>query len=206
MSVVDEVGELVVTAPMPSMPVGFWNDESGERYRDSYFNHFPGVWRHGDWLKITARGSAIIYGRSDSTINRGGIRIGTSEIYSALADIDGLEEALVVDVPPDDGASDSRMTMFVVTDGRELQQDLIDEIRRSIKADCSPRHVPNEVVLAPGIPKTLTGKLLEVPVKRLMMGQDPDAVANRDALQDPALLDWYVDYAHGVRDAKGRRP
>jgi acetoacetyl-CoA synthetase len=193
--IIDEVGELVVTAPMPSMPVKFWNDEGDERYRESYFSTFPGVWRHGDWLKITQRGSAIIYGRSDSTINRGGIRIGTAEIYAALSGIDAIKDALVVDVPSSEGAIDSRMTLFVVLKTPVLEPELVDEIRRRIRADCSPRHVPDYVVQAPGVPKTLTGKLLEVPVKKLMMGRDPRTVANLDALEDQEVFAWFVKYA-----------
>jgi acetoacetyl-CoA synthetase len=193
--IIDEVGELVVTAPMPSMPVKFWNDEGDERYRESYFSTFPGVWRHGDWLKITQRGSAIIYGRSDSTINRGGIRIGTAEIYAALSGIDAIKDALVVDVPSSEGAIDSRMTLFVVLKTPVLEPELVDEIRRRIRADCSPRHVPDYVVQAPGVPKTLTGKLLEVPVKKLMMGREPRTVANLDALEDQEVFAWFVKYA-----------
>jgi acetoacetyl-CoA synthetase len=192
--VADEVGELVVTAPMPSMPVKFWNDPGDARYRESYFSMFPGVWRHGDWLRITDRGSAIIYGRSDATINRGGIRIGTAEIYAALRRVETVTDALVVDVPAADGAGESRMTLFVVS-GAELEPETVEEIRRCIREDCSPRHVPDEVVPAPAVPTTLTGKLLEVPVKKLLMGWDARSLVNPDALQDPDTWSWFVDYA-----------
>ena len=190
---VGEVGELVITEPMPSMPLYLWGDEDGSRYRESYFSTFPGVWRHGDWIEITARGTAIITGRSDATINRGGVRMGTSELYRSVLAIDEIVDALVVDVPAGDG---SRMTLFVVLrDGSTLDERLELEIRRRIREDCSPRHVPDEVVAAPEIPRTLSGKILEVPVKRLLMGAAADEVASRDSLANPAALDWFAQLA-----------
>ena len=190
---VGEVGELVITEPMPSMPLYLWGDEDGSRYRESYFSTFPGVWRHGDWIEITARGTAIITGRSDATINRGGVRMGTSELYRSVLAIDEIVDALVVDVPAGDG---SRMTLFVVLrDGSTLDERLELEIRRRIREDCSPRHVPGEVVAAPEIPRTLSGKILEVPVKRLLMGAAADEVASRDSLANPAALDWFAQLA-----------
>ncbi|MHB8694116.1 MAG: acetoacetate--CoA ligase [Solirubrobacteraceae bacterium] len=190
----DEVGELVVTQPMPSMPVKFWNDPGNSKYIDAYFSTYEGVWRHGDWLRITPRGSAVIYGRSDSTINRGGIRIGTAEVYAAIASLQQIAEALAVDVPSEDGTGDGHLYLFVaLARNTSLSEDLITEIRARIRKDCSPRHVPDEVIEAPAIPKTLTGKLLEVPVKRLLMGRD--AKASRDALANPDALDWFVDFA-----------
>jgi acetoacetyl-CoA synthetase len=190
---VGEVGELVITEPMPSMPLYLWGDEDGSRYRESYFSTFPGVWRHGDWIEITARGTAIITGRSDATINRGGVRMGTSELYRSVLAIDEIVDALVVDVPAGDG---SRMTLFVVLrDGSTLDERLASEIRRRIREDCSPRHVPDEVVAAPEIPRTLSGKILEVPVKRLLMGAAADDVASRDSLANPAALDWFAHLA-----------
>ncbi len=192
----DEVGELVVTKPMPSMPVGFWKDEGDERYRESYFEMYPGVWRHGDWIRFTPRGSAIIYGRSDSTINRGGIRMGTAELYAAVLALEEITDALVVDVPPEDGSGDSRMTMFVVlADGVELTPALTKAVAGAIRRDASPRHVPDELVAIPTVPRTLTGKVLEVPIKKLLMGRPADEVVARDALADPAAFDWFVDYA-----------
>ncbi|MEP9384279.1 acetoacetate--CoA ligase [Nocardioides sp. KR10-350] len=195
--VVGEVGELVVTKPMPSMPVGFWNDPDGRRYREAYFEFFPGVWRHGDWLELTDRGTAIIHGRSDATINRGGIRMGTAEIYAAVLKVDGVVDALVVDVPPkDDPSGDSRMPLFVVLDeGRDLTDEMVAEIRRRVREECSPRHVPDVVEQVPAVPRTLTGKILEVPVKKLFMGGDPSQVATRDALANPEAYDWFVAYA-----------
>jgi acetoacetyl-CoA synthetase len=184
-SVVGEVGELVVTEPMPSMPVFFWGDEDGTRYRESYFDVYPGVWRHGDWIEITGRGTAIIYGRSDSTINRGGVRMGTSEIYRVVLGVDEVTDALVVD-------ADGYMPLFVVLrDGAALDEELREEIARRIREDCSPRHVPNEIHAVPEIPRTLSGKILEVPVKRILLGADPAAVASRDSLANPDALDYF---------------
>jgi acetoacetyl-CoA synthetase len=191
---VGEVGELVITEPMPSMPVFLWNDPDGERYRESYFEMWPGVWRHGDWIKLTSRGTAIIYGRSDSTINRGGVRMGTSEIYRAVEGIDEVQDSLVVDVQTDDG--DAYMPLFVVLrDGAALSDALKDQIRTRIREDCSPRHVPNEVHAIAEVPRTLSGKVLEVPVKRILMGQPPDKAASRDSLSNPESLDVFVKLA-----------
>ncbi len=192
----DEVGELVVTEPMPSMPVGFWGDEGDVRYGESYFEMYPGVWRHGDWIRITPRGSAVIYGRSDSTINRGGIRMGTAEIYAAVLGLEEVADALVVDVPPAEGSGESRMTMFVVlADAAELTPELTQAVARAVRRDASPRHVPDELVAVPEVPRTLTGKVLEVPIEKLLMGQDPERVVSRDALANPAAFDWFVAYA-----------
>jgi acetoacetyl-CoA synthetase len=194
--VVDQVGELVVTQPMPNMPVKFWNDPQNARYIDAYFSTYPGVWRHGDWIRITPHGSAIIYGRSDSTINRGGIRIGTAEVYSAVLSVKAIAEALAVDVPSEDGTGDGHLYLFVVlAPGAELDGDLVTELRRRIRRDCSPRHLPDEVIVVPEVPRTLTGKLLEVPVKRLLMGRAAREAASRDALANPSALDWFVDFA-----------
>jgi acetoacetyl-CoA synthetase len=193
-ALVGEVGELVIAQPMPSMPVFFWGDESGERYRDAYFSMYPGVWRHGDWIEITERGTAIIYGRSDSTINRGGVRMGTSEIYRAVLALDEVVDALVVDVPKP--GTESWMPLFVVLrEGTGLDGDLTSRIARRIREDCSPRHVPNEVHQVAEVPRTLSGKVLEVPVKRILMGERPEKAASRDSLANPEALDWFVDFA-----------
>jgi acetoacetyl-CoA synthetase len=193
---VDDVGELVVTQPMPSMPVCFWNDPGDERYRESYFSVYPGVWRHGDWIRLTGRGSAVIYGRSDSTINRGGIRMGTAEIYASVLAVDGVSDALAVDVPSADGTGDSWMGLFVVLSaGQDLTDDLVQAIRTAIRRDCSARHVPDEVIAVPDVPRTLTGKLLEVPVKKLLMGRDTGDAVSRGALANPAAYDWFAGYA-----------
>jgi acetoacetyl-CoA synthetase len=191
---IGEVGELVITEPMPSMPLYLWADEDGSRLRESYFADFPGVWRHGDWIEITERGTAIITGRSDATINRGGVRMGTSELYRSVLALDAVLDALVVDIPQPDGSS--RMTLFVVLrDDAALDDELVSEIRRRIREDCSPRHVPDELVAAPGIPRTLSGKILEVPVKRLLSGASMDEVASRDSLANPEALDWFAELA-----------
>jgi acetoacetyl-CoA synthetase len=187
----DEVGELVITEPMPSMPIFFWGDSDGERLRDSYFSMYPGVWRHGDWIKITSRGTAVIYGRSDSTINRGGVRMGTAEIYRAVLDVDAVVDALVVDLPRE--GTDGWMPLFVVLrEDEELSDELVAEIRRRIREDCSPRHVPNEIRQISAVPRTLSGKVLEVPVKRILMGTDPDQAASRESLANPEALDYFV--------------
>jgi len=192
--VIDAVGELVVTKPMPSMPVFFWGDPDGSRYRESYFEFFPGVWRHGDWIEITSRGTAVIYGRSDSTINRGGIRMGTSEIYRAVLSLDEIVDALVVDVPRPD--TDGWMPLFIVLrEGAELDDELRKEIAKRVRAQCSPRHVPDEVFAIEAVPRTLSGKVLEVPVKRILMGTPADKAASRDSLANPAALDYFTEMA-----------
>ena len=191
---VGEMGELVITKPMPSMPVFFWSDPDGERYRSSYFEMYPGIWRHGDWIEITDRGTAIIYGRSDSTINRGGIRMGTSEIYRAVLSLDEITDALVVDVPRP--GTEGWMPLFVVLrEGETLDDELIKRIAARVREDCSPRHVPNEVHEVAEVPRTLSGKVLEVPVKRILMGTPPDQAASRDSLANPLALDPFVDLA-----------
>jgi acetoacetyl-CoA synthetase len=193
-AVVGEVGELVVTAPMPSMPVRFWGDEDGSRYAEAYFEMFPGVWRHGDWIEITERGTAIIYGRSDSTINRGGIRMGTSEIYRAVLSVDAIVDALVVDLPRP--GTDGWMPLFVVLrEGAELDAELPKEIARRVRERCSPRHVPDEVFQIAEVPRTLSGKVLEVPVKRILMGTPAEQAASRDSLANPAALDYFTEMA-----------
>jgi len=196
-SLIDEVGELVLTEPMPSMPIFFWNDPEGERYRSSYFEMYPGIWRHGDWIEITSRGTAVIYGRSDSTINRGGIRMGTSEIYRAVLALDEITDALVVDVPRE--GTEGWMPLFVVLAPRaELTEDLIGRIAAQVRGDCSPRHVPDEVHAIAEVPRTLSGKALEVPVKRILMGTPIEQAASRDSLANPAALDWFVAFAAGT--------
>jgi acetoacetyl-CoA synthetase len=196
-SVIDEVGELVVTEPMPSMPVYFWGDPDGARYRASYFEQYPGVWRHGDWIEITSRGTAVIYGRSDSTINRSGIRMGTSEIYRAVLSVDAIVDALVVDVPRP--GTDGWMPLFVVLrEDAELNDELRREIAKRVREHCSPRHVPDEVFAIAEVPRTLSGKVLEVPVKRILMGTPAEKAASRDSLANPAALDYFTEMAAGL--------
>jgi acetoacetyl-CoA synthetase len=190
----DEVGELVITEPMPSMPLFLWGDEGGQRYHDSYFDMYPGVWRHGDWVRITPRGGAVIYGRSDSTINRQGVRMGTSEIYRAALAVPQVLDALVVDLPRPDG--ELWMPLFVVlADGVTLDEALVAEIKRRIREDCSPRHVPNEVRQIAEIPRTLSGKILEVPVKRILMGTPVRQAASVESLANPQALEYFVALA-----------
>jgi acetoacetyl-CoA synthetase len=178
-------GELVVTAPMPSMPVGFWGDGDGSRYRAAYFEEHPGVWTHGDWVDFTETGGVVITGRSDATLNRGGVRIGTSEIYRVVESVPGVHDSLVVHLEDGD-----RLVLFVVADHHPG-----DELREVLRRELSPRHAPDEVHLVPAIPTTLSGKKLEVPVKRILAGADPDSVASRDALKDPTSLDPFVEIA-----------
>jgi acetoacetyl-CoA synthetase len=199
-SVIDEVGELVITEPMPSMPVRFWGDVDGSRYRASYFEMFPGVWRHGDWIEITSRGTAVIYGRSDSTINRSGIRMGTSEIYRAVASVDEVVDALVVDLPRP--GTEGWMPLFVVLrEGAELDEELEREIARRIREMCSPRHVPDRIYEIAEVPRTLSGKVLEVPVKRILTGTPPEQAASKDSLANPAALDYFVELAGTIEGA-----
>ena len=202
-SLTNEVGELVITEPMPSMPLFLWGDDDpahpGERLRESYYAMYPGVWRHGDWIRITPRGGAVIYGRSDSTINRQGVRMGTSEIYRAAAAVEEVLDALVVDVPR--GGADAHppelwMVLFVVLrEGAELDDELAARIKRRIREDCSPRHVPNEIRRIEEVPRTLSGKVLEVPVKRILMGAPPQQAASADSLVNPRSLDYFVELA-----------
>lgn len=192
--VVEEVGELVLSEPMPSMPVSFWNDPDGSKLREAYFSMYPGIWRHGDWIRITERGTAVIYGRSDSTINRGGVRMGTSEIYRAVLADPRVVDALVVDVPRE--GQESWMPLFVVlAEGEELDEGLTRELARRVREECSPRHVPSEAVAVAEVPRTLSGKVLEVPVKRILMGEPAERVASRDSLANPAALDWFERFA-----------
>jgi acetoacetyl-CoA synthetase len=198
---VGEVGELVITEPMPSMPIFLWGDEDGSRLQESYFSMYPGIWRHGDWIEITERGTAIIYGRSDSTINRGGVRMGTSEIYRAVLDVPEVVDALVVDLPGRAGSESGWMPLFVVLrDGEELTDDLVAQIRRRVREDCSPRHVPNEIRAIPAVPRTLSGKVLEVPVKRILSGTPVEEAASRESLANPEALDYFVELAASESD------
>ncbi|AOW92066.1 acetoacetate--CoA ligase [Rhodococcus sp. WMMA185] len=189
----DEVGELVITGPMPSMPVSFWNDPDGKRYREAYFDFIPGVWRHGDWITITGRGTVQMHGRSDSTLNRNGIRMGSADIYQVVEKIPEIAEALVIGVDLEDGGY--WMPLFVVLVGdAELDEDLKDRIRGAIREQVSPRHVPDDIIAAPGIPHTRTGKKLEVPLKRILQGADVRRTVDAGAVDNPDLLDWFVQF------------
>ncbi|MFD5422328.1 acetoacetate--CoA ligase [Streptomyces sp. NPDC127069] len=187
-----EVGELVVTAPMPSMPIHFWNDADGSRYRDSYFEMFPGVWRHGDWITITDRGSVVIHGRSDSTLNRQGVRMGSADIYEAVERLPEIKESLVIGLEEPNGGY--WMPLFVhLAPGAVLDEDLRKKIAATIREQLSPRHVPDEVIEVPAIPHTLTGKRIEVPVKRLLQGTPPAKAVNPGSVDNPDLLAFYEE-------------
>jgi acetoacetyl-CoA synthetase len=191
-SVVGERGELVITAPMPSMPVGFWDDPDGSRYRQAYFEDFPGVWRHGDWIEITDRGTCIITGRSDATLNRGGVRMGTSEFYSAVEALDEVVDSLVVHLDdPDRDAG--RLLLFVqLAPGVSLDDALRRRTASAIRDELSPRHVPDELIAIPAVPRTISGKKMEVPVKRLLEGEPLERVADPGAMADPSAMDAFV--------------
>jgi acetoacetyl-CoA synthetase len=192
---VDELGELVITKPMPSMPVGLWGDTDGSLYRDSYFGMYPGIWRQGDWIRFSERGSCVVTGRSDATLNRGGVRLGTGEFYSVVEELPEVTDSLVVHLEADDGGAGDLLLFVVLADGTELDDDLRGRICRELRSELSPRHVPDEIRSVAAIPRTLTGKKLEAPVKRLLRGASPDEVASRDALLDPGALDAFVAIA-----------
>ncbi|GAB3622686.1 acetoacetate--CoA ligase [Mariniluteicoccus endophyticus] len=193
-AIIDEVGELVVTGPMPSMPVSFWNDPDEERYRGSYFDVFPGRWRHGDWVTVTSRGSVVIHGRSDSTLNRNGVRIGSAEVYRVVEQVPEVLESLVIGAEMPDGSY--WMPLFIVlADGAELTDELVATIRDKVRTEASPRHVPDEVHAVRALPHTKTGKRLEVPIKRILQGADPASVVSPQALDDAALLQPFVELA-----------
>jgi acetoacetyl-CoA synthetase len=192
---VGELGEMVITQPMPSMPVAFWGDSDGERYRASYFDHYPGVWRQGDWIKFTERGSCILTGRSDATLNRGGVRLGTGEFYAVVEEIPEIVDALVVHLEDGSGGAGELLLFVVPAEGTVFDEGLRDRIAKALRSELSPRHVPDQIVSVPAIPRTLTGKKLEAPVKRILRGDAPERVASRDSLLDPAALDAFVSLA-----------
>jgi acetoacetyl-CoA synthetase len=193
-SIVDEVGELVITKPMPSMPVFFWNDKDNQRYLESYFEMYPGLWRHGDWIRFTARGSSVIYGRSDSTINRFGIRMGTAEIYRVVEALPEIRDSLVVDL--EFLGRPSSMPLFVVLhQGVTLDEELRKRIATEIRTKASPRHVPDQIHQIDEVPRTLTGKKMEVPVRRLLLGAPAHKVAHSDAMANPASFEFFVRLA-----------
>lgn len=198
-AVIDDVGELVITRPLPSMPVGFWNDLDGSRYRESYFTAFPGLWRHGDFFKVNSRGGCFVLGRSDATLNRHGVRIGTAEIYRSLTELAQIEDALIVNLDLRDGAF--FMPLFVkLRPEIELDDGLREAIRVLLRNTYSPRHVPDRIYQVNAIPYTLTGKKMEVPVRRILMGFPAAQVADRSAMADSGALDWFVSYVERQRD------
>lgn len=199
--VVGELGELVIRRPMPSMPVAFWGDDDGARYRAAYFEEFPGVWRHGDWIRFRESGGCVITGRSDATLNRGGVRLGTAEFYRVVEELPGVADSLVVHLESPDGGT-GELILFVVTDpGTPYDAGLERTIRGAIRSSLSPRHVPDAIVPVAVVPLTRTGKKLEVPIKRILQGRAPEEVARPDTLADPAALTEYVAYARS-RDTR----
>jgi acetoacetyl-CoA synthetase len=198
--VIDEVGELVCIRPIPAMPLYLWGDQDNQRYLSSYFDVYPGVWRHGDWIKITPAGGCIIYGRSDATINRHGVRMGTSEIYAAVEALDEVTDSLVLDL--EYLGRDSRLLLFVVVrPGMLLDEELQSKLNDAIRRNLSPRFIPDEIIQAPEIPRTLSGKKQEVPLKKLFLGHPPEKIINREVMANPQSIDWYL--ARLVPQAKG---
>jgi acetoacetyl-CoA synthetase len=193
--VVGELGELVITRPMPSMPVELWGDTDGLLYRSSYFGMFPGIWRQGDWIRFSERGSCVVTGRSDATLNRGGVRLGTGEFYSALEELPEIADSLVVHLEDDVGGAGELVLFVVLADGLALDEELQARIGRTLRSELSPRHVPDTIHAVPAIPRTLTGKKLETPVKRLLRGEPIESVASRDSLLDPTALDLFASFA-----------
>jgi acetoacetyl-CoA synthetase len=197
-SVVDEVGELVIAEPMPSMPLYFWNDSDNRRYLESYFEMYPGLWRHGDWIKFNQRGGCIIYGRSDSTINRQGVRMGTSEIYQEVESLPEILDSLVIDLEALD--RESYMPLFVVLrEGVELNEALKQKIKQKIQQDISPRHAPDEIFAIEQVPYTLSGKKMEVPIRKILLGQPVDHAANPGAMRNPESLQFFIDLAQKLQ-------
>ncbi|MCY4624642.1 MAG: acetoacetate--CoA ligase [Chloroflexi bacterium] len=198
---VERVGELVVTAPMPSMPIFLWGDADGSKHHESYFGMYPGIWRHGDWVKVTERGSCVIYGRSDSTLNRGGVRMGTSEFYSVVEEFPEVADSLVVDTSAL-GAEGQLLLFLVMREGVTLDEALTARVKERIRSALSPRHVPNDVYAAPAVPRTLNGKKIEVPVKRILQGASAEEVAAAASMANPEALTYFV----GLANRLGRGP
>jgi acetoacetyl-CoA synthetase len=193
--VVGELGELVITEPMPSMPVGFWGDPDGTRYRDAYFDVYPGVWRHGDWVRFSESGSVIVAGRSDATLNRGGVRLGTAEFYGVVEELPEVADSLVVHLEDPAGGPGELVLFVVPAPGAALDDALRGRIARELRTALSPRHVPDRIVAVPAVPRNRTGKKLELPAKRILLGAAPEEVASRDVLADPTSLDVFVELA-----------
>jgi acetoacetyl-CoA synthetase len=191
--VIGEEGELVLTKPMPSMPVSFWHDADGSRYRAAYFDKYPGVWCHGDWLTISDRGSVVVHGRSDATLNRLGVRMGSADIYGPVERMTEVRDCVVVGIEQDDGGY--WMPLFVdLADGVDLDEELRSRIVTAIRTGASPRHVPDDILVVPGIPRTLTGKRLEIPIKRILLGTAPADAVQQSSVDRPELFDGFVQY------------
>jgi acetoacetyl-CoA synthetase len=197
-SILNEVGEMVITKPMPSMPIYFWGDKNFAKYSESYFEMYPGIWRHGDWTMITERNGIIIYGRSDSTLNRGGVRIGTSEIYRAVDKVEEVSDSLIICIENDTG--DFYMPLFVaVKPGVKLDEKLKTKIKSTIRSEYTPRHVPDEIVEIAEIPYTISGKKVETPVKKILQGKPFTKILNKDALRNPTALEFFIEYAKKIK-------
>lgn len=193
-SLIDEMGEMVITQPMPSMPIYFWHDEGFTRYKSSYFEMYPGIWRHGDWTRITPRHGVVIYGRSDATLNRGGVRIGTSEVYRAVNKVKEVKDSMIISVEKEGG--EFYMPLFVVLDDdQDLDETLIQKIKTTIRQEYTPRHVPDEIIRVPEIPYTISGKKTETPVKKVLMGKNINKSMNKDALKNPQAMDFFIEFA-----------
>jgi len=197
--ITESLGEMVIEKPMPSMPVYFWNDQNNERYLSSYFEKFPGKWCHGDWIDIAKNGSLSIHGRSDATLNRKGIRVGTSEIYSALDNIAAVKDSLVLNLEKPDG-SDVMPIFVVVNEGSEMNDELKSAINNALKIQCSPRHIPDVILEVPDLPYTLSGKKMEVPVKKILMGMEGGKSMNKDAVRNPGSIDYFIQMAYEFRE------
>ncbi len=197
--VVGQLGELVITSPMPSMPVGFWGDTDTSRYRAAYFAEYPGVWRHGDWIRFSDTGSCVVTGRSDATLNRGGVRLGTAEFYAVVEEFDEIADSLIVHLEDADGGSGELLLFVTMRPGYELDDALRQRIGKALRSGLSPRHVPDTVLAVPSIPRNRTGKKLEVPVKRILQGAGTEDVVSRDVLAEPTSLDAFVSYAGRLR-------
>jgi len=195
----NEVGEMVIEKPMPSMPVFFWNDEKMERYKSSYFEMFPNKWRHGDWIEITERNTVIIYGRSDATLNRGGVRIGTSEIYRAVDQISEIADSLVTCIELKGG--EYYMPLFIqMKEGNTASNSLIKQLKKTIRETCSPRHVPDEFIAVKQIPYTISGKKMETPIKKILIGKTPEKVLNKDSMKNPDAVQFFINFAKNLKD------
>jgi acetoacetyl-CoA synthetase len=180
---------------MPSMPVGFWGDDDGTRYRAAYFEDFPGVWRHGDWITFTEDGACTITGRSDATLNRGGVRLGTSDFYAVVEGFAEVRDSLVVHLEDDAGGAGRLLLFVALAEGEELDDDLRARLRDALRSELSPRHAPDSIEVVPAVPRTLSGKKLELPVKRILTGTAPEVAASAGSLADPDALDWFVERA-----------
>ncbi len=197
-ALIDAVGELVIAQPMPSMPIRFWGDSDGSRYRASYFEVYPNVWRHGDWLKINRRGGCVIYGRSDSTINRHGVRMGTAELYPIVEAFPEVLDSLIIDLEL--LGRDSRLLLFVtLREGYALTESLKEAIKMQLRVNVSPRHCPDEIITVAAVPYTLSGKKMEVPIRKILLGMTVEQAAKREAMRNPESLEFFIGYAAKLR-------